>query len=138
MLYTISFVFLFFFCDAGGYTCQAMFYCDYIHSPFLLNLLSHDLINLLALNLVMLLPQPPKISGFTNLLPGFHSPVWGSRGLLFWVFETRSHASWDGLDLFSTRGSPEPLILLPLSLQVLGLQECTTAPNVAKPGCNPS
>lgn len=63
MLYTISFVFLFFFCDAGGYTCQAMFYCDYIHSPFLLNLLSHDLINLLALNLVMLLPQPPKYLG---------------------------------------------------------------------------
>lgn len=33
---------------------------NYIHSPFLLNLSRHNLINLLALNLVMLRPQPPK------------------------------------------------------------------------------
>lgn len=36
---------------------------NYIHSPFLLNLLRHDLIRLLPLNLVMLLPQPPKYLG---------------------------------------------------------------------------
>lgn len=36
---------------------------NYIHSPFLLNLLRHDLINSLALNLVIFLPQPPKYLG---------------------------------------------------------------------------
>lgn len=69
---------------------------NYIHSPFLLNLLRHDLINSLALNLVIFLPQPPKYLGLQTCatrLPFSCVCGGGGRELLFWDFETRSHAS---------------------------------------------